>query len=337
MGHDRFVRERDADWRELEELLATLDRKGWQSLRPAQLDRLSVLYLTASADLAVAARRYPQGRTHQYLNSLVARAHARLYSTTTTTWRQVWRFFAHDLPAAFWRSRGSVALAFAVFMAGACLGYALMLWQPAYGMGLLPVELQEVIRTGWTGPAPEDGTGDGGSFVFSSLIMINNIRVSILALGLGLTFGVGTAYVLLMNGALLGALAAVMPPDWRAHLWSLLAPHGVPELLAIFIAGGAGFRLAWGLIRPGDERRLDSLSRQGREAMLLFALVVPLLVLAGLVEGLLTPAALPRVVKFGFAALAAVALAMYLRPRSEPPPKLRPEPTETNLTAKPAP
>lgn len=317
MNHDTFVRRKEASWRELEELLARLDRKGWRSLTPEHLDRLSALYLTASADLAVASRRFPEGRTHHYLNSLVARAHGRLYSAPTTTWRHVWHLISHGLPSVFWRCRGSVALAFAVFMFGACLGYALMHWQPAYGLNLLPPPLQEVIQTEWTGTPPDDGTGLGGSFVFSSVIMVNNIRVAVLALGLGLTFGIGTAYVLLLNGALLGALAAAVPADWQPHVWSLLAPHGVPELLAIFIAGGAGFQLAWSMIRPGDEPRLVSLSRSGRTAMQLFALVVPLLFGAGLVEGLLTPAAVPRLVKFGFAGVAAIALAAYLRPRPQ--------------------
>lgn len=321
MNHDRFVREREAGWRELESLLAGLDRKGWRAQTPAQLDRLSTLYVMASADLAIAALRFPHGRTHQYLNSLVARAHARLYSASTTTWQQVWQFFSRGLPATFWRNRRFVALAFAIFLAGACWGYALMMWQPAYGLSLLPEPLQDVMQNEWTGPPPADGSGAGGSFLFSSVIMLNNIRVSVLALGLGLTFGLGTAYVLLMNGALLGALAAAMPPDWRVHLWSLLLPHGVPELLAIFIAGGAGFQLGWSMLRPGDERRLESVSRHGREAMRLFALVVPMLIGAGLIEGLLTPAPLPYAVKFGFAAAAAVLLALYLRPRRERPNK----------------
>lgn len=315
MEHDQFVRERQPRWQELETLLTRLDRRGWRAFAPAELDRLSTLYLTASSDLAAAASRFAGGRTHQYLNGLVARAHARLYSTSTLTWRDVRQFIVTGLPAAFWRHRRAIALAFSVFLAGACFGFAIMRWQPQYVVNLVPAELYQTIKQGWQGPPPADDAQHGfSSFTFSSALMVNNIRVAVLAFALGLTFGLGTTYVLFVNGALLGVIAAAVPPAWMAHVWSLIAPHGVPELLAIFIAGGAGYELAWCLISPGDERRIDSLSRRGRSAVMLFMLVLPLLVAAGLIEGLLTPAAIPRAAKFAFAICAAVVIALYLRP-----------------------
>lgn len=318
MDHDRFVREKQPRWQELEAQLTRLDRRGWRSFAPGELDQLSTLYLTASSDLAVAASRFAGGRTHQYLNSLVARAHARLYSTSTLTWRDVWQFIATGLPAAFWRHRRAIALAFSVFFVGACFGFAVMRWQPQYVVNLVPPDFYDTIMEGWQGASPADGAQHGwSSFAVSSALMVNNIRVAVLAFALGLTFGLGTTYVLFTNGALLGVIAAAVPRAWMGYVWSLIAPHGVPELLAIFIAGGAGYELAWCLIRPGDERRIDSLSRRGRGAVVLFMLVIPLLVVAGLIEGLLTPAALPPGAKFAFAGLAAVAITLYFRPWRE--------------------
>lgn len=317
MNHDRFVLERQSRWQELEARLTQLDRRGWRSFKPDDLDKLSTLYLTASADLAVAASRFAGGRTHQYLNGLVARAHARLYSTSTTTWRDVWQFVAVSLPAAFWRFRRAIALAFAVFVVGACFGYAVWRWQPQYAVHIVPENLLWTVEHEWSGPPPADREWGFSSISFSTMLMVHNIQVAVIAFALGLTLGIGTTYILFVNGAMLGALAAAVPRAWMPHVWSLIAPHGVPELLAIFIAGGAGYHLAWCLIQPGDERRIDSLSRRGRGAMILLMLVVILLIVAGLIEGLLTPSLLPRVAKFSFAGLMAVAIVLYLRPWHE--------------------
>ncbi len=315
MQHDSFVRARQSGWQRLEQLLHDLDRRGWRSLPPAKLEELSSLYLQASSDLALAATHFPQGQTHRYLNSLVARSHARLYGVRTTSWRDIFHFFWRQVPETFWRLRRAVLMAFLLFFIGALAGVATAKWQPQYAAAMLPQQFREIVAQGDLPEPGRHGVPLSQAPVMSTAIMLNNIQVAAFSFALGVTAGLGTVYVLLQNGALLGVLAAVFQHQWAVRFWSLILPHGLLELTAIFIAGGAGLHFAAGLIRPGDRPRSESMARHGREAITLVVAAIPMLVLAGFIEGFITPADIPAEAKFLVAGLSLVPMAVYLWPR----------------------
>jgi uncharacterized membrane protein SpoIIM required for sporulation len=136
---------------------------------------------------------------------------------------------------------------------------------------------------------PAASTGELAAF--SSLLFRNNMSVSLTAFALGITFGIGTAWLLWYNGILMGVLAAVFlqAGQLRAFLTGVL-PHGVLELPAILIAGGAGFLLAQGMIQARPWPRLQELARAGKEALLLLAGCFPLLVVAAVLEAVVARA-----------------------------------------------
>ena len=150
--------------------------------------------------------------------------------------------------------------------------------------------------------------------------MTNNIRVSIMAVALGVTAGIGTGLVLISNGMMIGSLAAVATNNNVDYLfWSVILPHGILELSAIAIAGGAGFVLARAIYAPGDLPRRDALKIAGGEAAQLLVGVAAMLVVAGLIEGFITPADISPDFKMGFAALTGLAMTVYLfvKPREK--------------------
>ena len=143
--------------------------------------------------------------------------------------------------------------------------------------------------------------------------MTNNISVSFLAFALGMTFGLGTTYIMAFNGLLVGTLAALCHMNGLdVAFWSFVLPHGVIELTAIFIAGGGGLLLATALVAPGDLPLKDALIHRGREAGRLICGCVPLLVVAGIIEGFFSPAHIPAVFKFFLAGLLFILLLLYL-------------------------
>jgi len=147
----------------------------------------------------------------------------------------------------------------------------------------------------------------------SSGIMTNNIAVSFITFAGGVSAGFLTVYSLIFNGVLIGAVGtACALNDMSLRLWSFIAPHGVLELPAIFIAGGAGLRLAQGLLFPGLLSRSDSLAKAGAEAVRLVMGVVPVLIIAGLIEGFISPSSLPWRWKFALAGSVAVIFYSYL-------------------------
>ena len=147
----------------------------------------------------------------------------------------------------------------------------------------------------------------------SSAIMTNNMSVGFTTFALGITGGIGTIYMMAFNGLLMGVIGmACWFSGMSLQLWSFVAPHGVLELPAIFIAGGAGLRIAQGLLFPGILPRRESLSRSGLEAVKLLLGTIPILIIAGLIEAFVSPTAMAMSLKFSMAAALFVLLAVYL-------------------------
>jgi uncharacterized membrane protein SpoIIM required for sporulation len=148
--------------------------------------------------------------------------------------------------------------------------------------------------------------------VLSSKIMTNNISVGFKAFAFGITAGVGTVYVLIFNGFMLGSLAAIFNNyHYDIQFWALILPHGITELLAIFISGGAGLILADSLFNPGDLKRIDAMKVNGVRAIRLILGVIPMFVIAGIIEGFITPLDISPYIKLVFSAFTGILLFLY--------------------------
>ncbi|WP_254721671.1 stage II sporulation protein M [Kovacikia minuta] len=149
----------------------------------------------------------------------------------------------------------------------------------------------------------------------SSKIMTNNIKVSLAATAGGMTGGVLTTYSMLLNGMVMGTIGALVGQNNLAFpFWAFVFPHGSLELPSIFLAGGAGFMLARALLFPGQYRRVDALKLAGASAVQLVYGLIPLLVIAGIIEGFFSPnPAIPDLVKYVTGTVLFALLVAYLR------------------------
>ncbi len=304
MNLDRFERERETGWRELEGLLAAAGRRP-ERLRPDGVRRLGALYRAAAADLAYARRRFRGDPVEARLEVLVSRARHLIYDAPSRRVSAL-RFFARD----YWRlvaARPRPLLLAAALLAGpALLGGWWAAGDPGAAGGLVPGEMAAV-----TEPRPEGadlGLAVEERAAFASAIFTNNIQVSFLAFAGGIALGLATAFVLVFNGVLLGTVAGLAADAGNGRVFAeLVVPHGVLELSCIVVAGAAGLRLGWAIVEPGRRRRVDSLVAEGRNMVAIVLGTAPWLVVAGLVEGFLTPAgaglAVALAVGFGVAAL----------------------------------
>ncbi len=326
---EAFVRERRDAWARLQELVDKCQSSRISSLKDDELHEMGALYRRASADLARAQTRYNGTFAGQELvrslNALVLRAHAQIYSAPPASpSRGLW-FFLFGFPAAFRRHWRPIALA-ALLLYGPAFAAYVAVWSNPQSATLfvdraviekVEERAQKKLVTGWGGNTNYEGLAS--SPATSSFIMTNNIRVTIMAVGLGVTAGIGTAIVLISNGMMIGGLAGAATNANVDYLfWSVILPHGVLELSAICIAGGAGMLIARAIYAPGDLPRSDALKLAGNEAAQLLAGVAAMLILAGLIEGFLTPSTLPPAFKLAFAALTGVFMTAYLmaKPRA---------------------
>jgi uncharacterized membrane protein SpoIIM required for sporulation len=311
MPIDRFIKERKTVWERLEELLALLDRMTLRRLHREEVRELGRIYRRTASDLAIARAESRDPRLVNYLNSLVIRAHGLIYRADAQGGRRIRDFFVRDFPQSFRRTWRYTATAFGVFLLFGSIAFFGTRHDPDFSefAGVDPFFRETVInnRTHWWERLNE------ANQIGSSQIFTNNIRVTFYAFALGAMLGLGTLYVLAYNGASFGAIIAL---TYRAGfgnaLMSFVVGHGVIELSCIFIAGGAGLLIGTALLMPGDLSRGDALKSRGMEAVRLIVGCVPLLVVAGIIEGFISPQPISPIIKIGIGATTGIALYSYL-------------------------
>src|SRR5713226_4716177 len=259
MDANQFYQTRQSDWKALTQLLDR-GQRGLAGLSPDELDRMGALYRLATSDLALAQRDYPDQRVTEYLNQLVARAHALIYQSQPLAAGRLWAFAARGFPRAYREALPFILAAMALLIIPALAAGLSTAWQPASARWLLPVEVQDLIpsiekKELWTKIPVADRP------YASAFIMQNNIQVAFLAFGGGMLAGLYTVWTLVFNGLILGGLTGL-----TAHygigfdLWTFVIGHGVIELSVIAIAGGSGLMLGWAMLQPGLNRRRDALA-----------------------------------------------------------------------------
>jgi uncharacterized membrane protein SpoIIM required for sporulation len=309
---NRFIAERKAHWKALESLLETVERDGLRHLSEQEAREFGRLYRQASSDLNQAQTQTSNAEILRYLNSLVARSYRQIYSGRAIRPSEILRFYIWGFPCLVRENLRAILLAAVTFLVGCVFGFGAGYFDPSAGLFLLPQQFQELQK-------PLDEATEGAvlptevSAAFSSRIMTNNIKVSFTAFALGITFGLGTFAVLFYNGVILGIIGAQFL-RWQLSLrfWATILPHGVMELTAIFIAGGAGYLLGGALLAPGERTRRNALVEGGKKAIRLILGIIPLLVLAGVIEGFVSPLRiLPPWLKLVFAAATGIFLLCY--------------------------
>jgi uncharacterized membrane protein SpoIIM required for sporulation len=308
MTVDRFVEDRRARWARLGNLIFEANGRV-ERLAPDDVLELGRLYRSASSDLAVARRDFALDAATERLNDLVAAAHALVYSEAPTSGRRLRRLILSELPATVRANSRYTAVSLAAFAIPLLATLAIGLLLPEIAATALPADTRQHLaeRRLWT-DIPE-----GFRPLMGPLIIVNNVRVAIAAFAGGLTAGALTLYLLVANGAFLGTVLAVLQGyGLSGGLLAFTAAHGPLELSCIVLSGGAGLRLAWALLRPGERSRGDALRLAGAQAIRVMLLVVPALGVAGILEAFLSPSGAPIALKVTVGLLAAVALWSYI-------------------------
>ncbi len=223
--------------------------------------------------------------------------------------KQIGHFLSTTFIRLFLEQWKFIIVAMLLFTLGGVGSFFAVINDPQMMHAILPAQIAQGVN-------PEQlGSADGqvNSSVMSASIMTNNIKVAILAFAGGVTFGILTVYVLIYNGILVGALAGLFFHHGKSYeFWAYIVPHGMIELTAIFIAGGAGLLMGYKLFVPGQFSRGYQLKRQAQRSVQLLIGTIPLFVIAGLIEGFITPAAIPLVAKYIVACITVFGLILYI-------------------------
>ena len=270
-------------------------RRALRRLSGPELERLIDDYQSLTADLARARSLGAARETIDQLNRIAVAGHNLLYGQIRLPHDGAASYagFARMVRKCAW----AVGLSAAIFFGSALVSFVAVQFYPSLGYDLLSEDFLDFD------PASKENLHNIPSLarpVVSSLIISNNIQVTLLAFGFGLTAGIGTTVLLLFNGIHLGSVAGWMTLHGKDRaLWGWIMPHGGTELLAICLAGAAGYVLAAAIVAPGQWRRSTALKNAGGDALVIELGCVVMLVIAGFIEGFVSPSGIDYASRIG--------------------------------------
>lgn len=299
MDLDAFTAARRPVWERLDELSAARRLSG------AESDELVRLYQSVATDLSSVRSQAPDPATVGRLSQSLARARARIAGAHEPAWRDVTRFVGVTVPAALYRIRWWTVVVTAVCLTLAVAAGWWVATQPEAlaAMGT-PAEQREYVENAF-----EQYYDPGGDF--AAMVWTNNAWIAAQCIGLGIS-GIWPVVVLVNNAVQVGAVGGMMAAHGRLDIFlQLIAPHGLLELTAIFVAGAAGLRIFWTWVDPGPRTRGQALAEEGRALFTVAIALVGVLGVSGLIEGFVTGSTLPWGVKIAIGVAALVAFWTY--------------------------
>jgi uncharacterized membrane protein SpoIIM required for sporulation len=300
---DAFVHEHAAEWSRLEQL------SGRRRLPPAEADELIDLYRRAATHLALVQSRTPDPAVAARLSRLIASGRAAVVGNPR---RRGWAAFAHAITVSFpvaayqtWRWWAGVAAA-NVVVSGAMMLY--LRDHPSRLSKVIPsAELRELVNHDFA-----DYYSAHPAQSFAAQVWVNNTVVTALCIVLGVTV-VGALWVLWQNAVNVGIVGGAMLGAGKANVFfGLILPHGLLELTAVFLAGGAGLRTGWAWIAPGARPRAQALAETGRVTAVIALGLVGVLAVSGAIEAFVTPSGLPTSARIAIGAIVEITFLTYV-------------------------
>ena len=297
MNVRRWIARREPNWKRLDKLLQQAEKKGIKSLSAVEIKDLASLYRSVSADLARAQTNKIGSTLTRDLQQLTARGYNQIYQgSQRQEWQQVKEFYLWGFPQVVRETWNYIAIATGIFLLLALIAWWYGWRDPGFIAVTVPEQIIETVEDGelWMGSIV------GVEPLASSSITINNLKVCFAAIAGGITAGLYTIFIMANNGLHIGAVATLVGKNNLAYpFWAFVFPHGSLELPAIFLAGGAGLLIGKAIIFPGAYQRIDALKLNGVKAAQLLLGIIPLLIVAGTIEGFFSPSPLvPNPIKY---------------------------------------
>lgn len=321
---EAFVAKRRGSWSDLNRLL--LGDSASKS-DPRNISRIAQLYRETCTDLVRARSIGCSPSTLTYLDTLVSRGHSHLYAGGTTPFLRLSRLLKQEFPRALRSNYRILLLASVLFW----LPFSVALfrsWQSEdFAALVLPPGMLEQMGTAYQ-TDPSHGRTSGDNATMMGFYVFNNVGIAFRCFATGILFGLGSAFFLVYNGALTGAVMGhVIRVGGGSNILTFVAAHAPLELGAIVISGAAGLQMGHSLIVTDGRTRLGSLwacrlpilyQILGASVMLLFA---------ALIEGFWSPSAAPPQLKWTVGLVLLLLMIIYLglagrkrdarKPRSE--------------------
>jgi uncharacterized membrane protein SpoIIM required for sporulation len=335
MDVKRWLNRQEPYWQSLGILLKQAEAKGMKRFSAKEVQEFSSLYRKVSADLSRARTHEVGAVVIEQLTSLTQRSYTQIYQgKRQQNWSEVLAFYRWGFPTVVRETLPYIAIATAIALLGGLIGWWYAWRDPEFLPLIVPPHILDLVQKQgelWMGSIV------GVEPLASTSIMQNNISVTISAFAGGMLAGTWTTFIMWNNGLSFGAISTLVAKYNLSYpFWAFVWPHGALELPAIFLSGGAGLLLARAILFPGQHRRSDLLRQNGGKAIQLMFGVVPMLVIAGLIEGFFSPSpVIPSALKYLTGLILLSGLIAYLSFSARP--KILTQPSEQSRSSMVAP
>ncbi len=282
MREAAFVKQNKDKWLIFENVLSNKT-----SISP---DKLSSLYIEITDHLSYAKTFYPNSNTETYLNGLASQAHQRIYKTKKESKNRIISFFKTEFPEMFYQHQRELLIAFLVFALFVVVGAFSTANEGDFvrSFGLNDAYVNMTLENIEKGD-PMAVYKQQGEFNMFLGITLNNIKVALMAFGYGIMLGIGSLFIMLQNGIMLGSFQYFFYE--HGLLWESARTiwiHGTIEISVIVVAGCAGLVLGNGILFPGTYSRLESFKRGVKNGLKILMSTIPFFIIAGFLEGFVT-------------------------------------------------
>lgn len=304
MDVDAFVQAHRPTWARLEQLV-----KRRRKLTGAEVDELVDLYQRVSTHLSMVRSASNDAVLIGRLSSLVARARSVVTGAHAPLWREFARFWTVSFPVVAYRSwRWWLATAVTFFIVAAVIAVWVAGSPEVRATIGTPSEIEQLVNHDFASYYSENPAGS-----FALQVWVNNAWIAVQCIAFAILLGIPIPYILFQNAANLGVAAGMMFGAGKGDIFlGLITPHGLIELTAVFLAGAVGMRLGWSVVAPGNRPRSQVLAEQGRAVGAAAVGLVAVLLVAGLVEALVTPSPLPTFARVAIGVAVEVAFLAYI-------------------------
>ncbi len=281
MREVEFLQKNQAKWKEFESLL----RKG----HTENPDKLADLYIQLTDDLSWARTYYPNSKTTEYLNQLTIRAHESIYKNKSEDKKRIVTFWKDELPELYFKHRYKLLTSFLIFAMAIVIGLVSAANDPMFVRSILGDQYVNMTLHNIQNNDPMGVYKSANEVDMFFGITLNNIRVSFITFIFGLLASLGTGFVLMQNGIMIGSFFHLFfQQGFLTESLLVVFIHGTLELAAIIIGGSAGLTLGSGILYPGTRSRIKSFRRSAKEGLKMTTGLVPLFITAGFLESFVT-------------------------------------------------
>ena len=280
MRESKFIEQKRKKWEELEQMLESENRDP---------EKLNEQFVQITDDLSFARTFYPNRSVRVYLNGLAQRIFSSIYTGKSISGYRFLQFWTEEIPQLVYESRSEFRLSFAVFTLSMLIGVISSINDPEFVRHILGDTYVDMTIENIESGDPMAVYKDREAFGMSLGIAANNIWVAFLTFIMGIFYAVGTIWILIQNGIMVGAFQYFfVEEELFQESFLTIWTHGTLEISAIIIAGAAGLTMGRGLVFPGTFSRLKAFQISARRGLKIYLALTPIFLTAAFIEGYLT-------------------------------------------------